>query len=338
MIARSFDFLAKGIFFAASLAALMHGLDVFLTAMTPWRRYEDPHARILWDGAFDGAPIVLLGGSEFASVYGDSPSERLWIRLETYTGQQVFPGALNGARPLDVVAAAVHISRQWPDGTTVFISLAPTRFIVSQAPEPPTGNFAEPFFWQYGIDAGDEGIVRRVEGQVCRWILKPFLAVRTRSALANFVDRPRPPGWMRRRVWLQEREMQKERFEFFERNLVMGARPRTFEWVGRIKAQLEDAGMRPVFVLTPLNEALVRSFASVYSADSVVGELRGIVASLRGHLDQIGAAVIDLTDGVIPVECFFDLVHVNTCGDDLMARRLAAWFKQHGQDRRAEHR
>jgi hypothetical protein len=38
--------------------------------------------------------------------------------------------------------------------------------------------------------------------------------------------------------------------------------------------------------------------------------------------------VIDLTDGV-PDECFYDLVHVNTCGDDAMAARLAAWLAQH---------
>jgi hypothetical protein len=330
-------FLGKGILFAASLAALMLSLEVFVTSMTPWRRYEDPHARILWDGTFDGAQVVLLGGSEFASIYVDSPSETLWTRLERYTGQRVFPGALNGARPLDVLAAAVHVSREWPGGTTVLVSLPPTRFVVSRAEEPAAGNFAEPFFWQYGIDAADEGGMRRVEGQICRWILKPFFAIRTRSALAKLVDRPGLPGWRRRRVWFQERELQKERFEFFESNLVMGAPPRPFDWVGRIKLQLEKAGMRPVFVLTPLNEALIRSFASLHSADSSVGELRGIIASVKAHLDESGATVIDLTDG-FPVECFSDMVHVNTCGNDLMALRLATWLGRQPHDGRAEDR
>ena len=88
-----------------------------------------PRARILWDGAFDGTRVVLLGGSEFASIYVDRRPDRLCARLEAYTGQRVFPGALNGARPPDVLAGAVHVSREWPAGTTVFISLAPTRFV-----------------------------------------------------------------------------------------------------------------------------------------------------------------------------------------------------------------
>ena len=68
-------------------------------------------------------------------------------------GERVFPGALNGARPPDVLAAAMHISREWPRGTTVFISFAPTRFVESLAPEPATGNFADVYFRRYGIDA-----------------------------------------------------------------------------------------------------------------------------------------------------------------------------------------
>ena len=56
--------------------------------------------------------------------------------------------------------------------------------------------------------------------------------------------------------------MPRERFEYFERNLVVGARPQLVPVGERRQRQLETAGMRPVFVLTPLNEALVRSFAS----------------------------------------------------------------------------
>jgi hypothetical protein len=321
-------FLAKGIFFAVSLAALLLGSEVLLTSMTPWSRYEDPRARILWDGAFDGTRIVLLGGSEFASIYVDSLSDTLWARLEAYTGQRVFPGALNGARPPDVLAAAVHVAREWPDGTTVFIGLAPTRFTVTRAEEPPTGNFAHIYFRRYGIDATNDGVLRRLHGQSYRWLLKPFFADRTRSALANLVDKPHPPGWMRHRVWFQERSVPQERLDFFERNLVMAAPPRPFDWVRQVKRQLEEAGMRPVFVLTPLNDALVRSFPSMHSADSILHHLRGTVAAVRMQLEESRAAVINLTDG-FPAECFFDLVHVNTCGDDLMARRVAEWLNQH---------
>jgi hypothetical protein len=320
--------LAKGIFFAASLAALLLACEVLVTRVTPWRRYEDPRARILWDGAFDGAPIVLLGASEFASIYVDSPSETLWTRLEKYTGQRVFPGALNGARPSDIVAGAVHVSREWPKGTTVFISLVPTRFLESRAKEQATGNFSAIYFRQYGIDVTNGGALRRLQGQIYSRVLSPFFAARTRSALANLVDRPGPPGWMRHRVWYQENQVARERFEFFERNLVIGARPRTLEWVDQIRRQLEAADMRPVFVLTPLNESLVRSFARVHPPDEILSDIRGAVTTVKAHLKDSRATVVDLTDGV-PAECFFDVVHVNTCGDDLMASRLAKWLNEH---------
>jgi len=71
----------------------MLGCDTLVTSMTPWRRYQDPRARILWDGAFDGSRLVLLGDSLFCSFYVDSPQETLWARLEARTGQRVFPGA-----------------------------------------------------------------------------------------------------------------------------------------------------------------------------------------------------------------------------------------------------
>jgi len=312
---------AKGLLFAATLAGLLMSLEALVTSLTPWRGYEDPRTRILWDGAFDGTPVVLLGGSEFASMYVDTLSDTLWARLEAYTGQGVFPGALNGARLADVLAATIHVSREWPRGTTVLISLVPTRFVPTRAEEPPRGNFADDFLRRYGIDASGDGAHRHLRAHVYRSI-HPFSSLRTRSALAHFVDRPQPPRWQRNRTWTDDGEVAMGRYELFERQLIMGAGPRPLTWLGQVTAQLENAGLRPVFVMTPLNTPLVRSFARLYSADSVLHYLETVRAAVRAQLDETQAAVIDLTDDV-PPECFFDLLHVNACGDDLIARTLA---------------
>ncbi len=98
-----------------------------------------------------------------------------------------------------------------------------------------------------------------------------------------------------------------------------------------MKHELEDAGMRPVFVLTPLNETLVRTFATVQPAESILHDIRWTIAAVRTNLEQEHAEAIDLTDGC-PAQCFFDLVHVNTCGDDLMAKKMAEWIDRHPQD------
>ena len=323
-------FLAKGVLFGISLAAILLGSEVLVTSMTPWRRFEDPRERILWDGAFDGTRLVLLGDSVFASLYVNRSVDTLWARLEAHTAQRVFPGALNGARLPDVAAAAVHVAQEWPRGTIVFIGVPPTRFVASRLEEPPTGNFADSFFSRYGIDANDASVSRRFQGLVYRWFVRPFAANRTRSALRNLVDRPRPPRWMRQRSWLTERATPRERFELFDQNLVIGAHSRPLGWLERMTYQLEGAGIRPVFVLTPLNEALVRSFASVHSSDAILRQVRQAINAVRTHLHERGAAVIDLTDAV-PPECFFDLIHLNTCGDELTAARLAEWLTEDGE-------
>jgi hypothetical protein len=111
-------------------------------------------------------------------------------------------------------------------------------------------------------------------------------------------------------VWSRERAA-KERFEFLERNLIPGTDPRPLGGLNRMKHELEAAGMRPVFVLTPLNETLVRTFATVRPAESILHDIRWTIAAVKRELEQEHAEAIDLTDGC-PAQCFFDLVHVNT--------------------------
>ena len=102
---------AKTLLFAVTLAALLVAIDYAVASWTPWRQHEDPRTRLLWDGQSDGSPVVLLGSSEFASLYVNSLSETLASKLERYSERGVFPGALNGSRPADVHAGAVLVSR-----------------------------------------------------------------------------------------------------------------------------------------------------------------------------------------------------------------------------------
>jgi hypothetical protein len=317
------SFLVQTALFLVGLAVLLRGVDILVTSMTPWRSYHDPRARMVWDGEYDGTRLVLLGDSLFCSFYVDSLDDTLWARLEARTGQRVFPGALNGATPSDILAAAVRVSREWPTDTTVFIDVSPTRFVVTRLEDPPMGNYPDTFFTQYGIDVENDGVARQLQGQFYQW-LKPFFAVRTRSSLANMVDRRdyrKPFGHF---VWSKS-EYAMTRFALFERNLMLGARPQPLRWLRDMQKQLEDARMYPVFVLTPLNEALVRRFARVHSSESLLTYLGGIGVSVRQYLNENGAAFIDLSES-LPADCFADLVHTNTCGDDLIAAGLADWL------------
>jgi len=215
-------------------------------------------------------------------------------------------------------------------GAIVFIDVGPTRFVVTRVEDPPMGNYPDVFLTQYGIDVDNDKVWRRLQGSLYRWLLKPFLAVRTRSALANMVNRNdyrKPFGNF---AWSKDREFAMARFAFFERNIVLGASPRPLGWLLEMKKQLEDAGMTPVFVLTPLNEALIRSFASLHTSDALLSYLGEITAAVRAYVEANRATFVDFTEG-FPADCFSDLVHTNACGNDLIAARLAGWLNQSGR-------
>ena len=158
----------------------------------------------------------------------------------------MFPGALNGARPPDVLAGADARSRGngRPAPSSSSVSPPPGSLRpVSKSPRAATSRTI--YFRRYGIDATTHGLMQHVREQTHR-VFRPFFAVRTRSALAHLVDRPRPPGWMRHRSWLVERTgVPKARFEFFERNLIMGAGPRSFEWLRDVQHAAGDGRHAP---------------------------------------------------------------------------------------------
>lgn len=308
--------------FIASFCALLWAAGVAFDRFVPWRSYQDPRARLLWDGDYDGSPIVLLGDSEFSSYYVDSPAQTLWARLADVAGVRVFPAALNGAKPDDMLAAARHIAQAWPAGTVVYTDVPPTRFVVTRAEEPPLGNYPDALMRRHGLAPAGAGPLQQLEAAVYRTAVRPFFLVRNREYLGNILDRPEHFGRYahHHRVWNEDERFARGRFTMFERNVVLDAPPRPFDWLLELNQILRDADFRPALVFTPPNEGLIDAYA--VDATRLKDSLRQTQDAAMRYAREHGIDVIDLT-GAIPSECFADLVHTNVCGDDIIARRIA---------------
>lgn len=308
--------------FALSFGVALWGAGVAFDRLVPWRDYQDPRARLLWDGDYDGSPIVLIGDSEFSSYYVDSPAQTLWARLEAMRRVRVFPAALNGAKPDDMLAVARHVARAWPASTVVYADVPPTRFVVTRVEEPPLGNYPDALMRRHGIPPAGAGPLQQLEAAVYRTAVRPFFLVRNREFLGNIVDRPEHFGRYahHHRVWSADERFARDRFTMFERNAVLDARPRPFDWLAELSAILSAANLRPTLVFTPPNEALIDAYAT--EPARLKEHLRQIQEAAIRYAREHGVDLIDLT-GAIPSECFADLVHTNVCGDDIIARRMA---------------
>jgi hypothetical protein len=312
-----------------------YAVGVLLGGSASWRATQNPRERILWDSA-DDTRLVLIGDSAFSSYYVDSLSDTLWNRLGARLGIAVFPGALIAAAPRDFLLMATRVADVWPAGTTVLIDLHPARVFAPQAhalPPLPVYNiwFARLGRLVYALDDGMGPLARverRLQVGLARW---SFLA-RNDEWVTGYLDarlkggpdwRKALPGYAR---WDSGDDSARKLFDLIEADLAAGAVRQTvpLSWVDSMHATLRDRGLRPVFVLTPLNTTLLREYAAPNS--QIERTLLTSHAFLVGSLTSRRYDFVDLF-GAVGSEGFADLIHTNATGDDRMAELLARWLR-----------
>jgi hypothetical protein len=130
----------------------------------------------------------------------------------------------------------------------------------------------------------------------------------------------------RNRRWDVDGDFALNRFRRLEAALAAGTGKQhvPFSWIRSLADVLGRRGIRPVFVLTPLNTPLVTRYSDgrtpveqvlTNSHDYVLAELRAS-----------GLEFVDLSRA-LPPECFADAIHTNSVGDDAMASALAGWLR-----------
>lgn len=328
-------FIARSLLFClvALLGLWLPGLVV--ERFVPWRSYQNPRERILWDSAYDGSRVVLLGDSVFCSYYVNAPERTLWRRLESLSGEKVFPGAMNAPRLLELGLMAKLVAARWPRGTVVFIDLTPTRFISQPLETQKRGihydSLARIVFDDLSLPPGAS--LLRLQRRVVFALEHGLFLVRSQELLREAVSRSLWPRHTyvlspdRDLDWRDLHPLARGRFNDFRDQCLKGDPIASLSPVGVIAGILDRAGMVPVFVLTPLN----RWAAAAFSPEGGVREVRflnGLHARTLGYLQERKLDLVDLYVS-LPLEAFVDLIHTNARGDDLMAGAMADWLRAH---------
>lgn len=306
-------FLVKGVLL---LAAIL-GVHIALEHCVDWSLRQDPRRRLLWDD-ITSAPetLFLLGDSQFCSFYVDAEAETIWRQLERLTGRGVFPGALNGSTPRDMVEAAKLLAqeRRAKSEGIVILDIVPTRFL-SYLDRPPEnaqnydlGSRLHTTAWT-SMEARilDSLFLRRIEFRGCFQLRDRYFGL----------------GEHRYRVWNEDGEFAAHRYKAFVHALDAYCPPQPFSWLSEIRNALSAAGLKLIIVATPLNTQLVEALSEPSQARIILGSFSCAHNALLKYTYRERIALIDLTYG-FPSDCFADLQHTNSKGDLLIAQAVSA--------------
>ena len=303
-----------------------------------WRSSQNPRQRILWNSDFDGSPVVLIGDSEFSSAHVDSPQETLWARLSARSGKKVFPAGLPGASQADILLVARRVAALWPAGTTAFIGIIPTRIFVPHTTSslPGPSQYSAQLRLLVNHHYANEGWLQRVEGRLVFELARQSFLIRSQEFILPYMEarlkgRPSPffsDTTYRNRTWNIDGDWALNLFRRLEATLAAGAADHIvpFSWIRSLEEVLSERGITPVFVLTPLNTALIRQYS-----DRKVPTEQVLTAShdyLVRELVASGFSFVDLFRK-LDSSSFADVLHTNSRGDDAIAVALSDWLRGH---------
>ncbi len=313
----------------AALAALLLGANLALGALVhgPLVGRLDPRRSLFHRLDLSPYRVALLGDSVFGSYYVDREAQALWSRVEALTGRRTLPAGLNAARGSDMVQAAWFLAPRLEPGAVVFVDVTPLKVWLREP-----GWYEEEFRHYAGFlgeplsapqrawNAAAQPLVSRLLFPEDGPLLATALVGRRHFEKGPYRDRTwdRPPDYARARYrkWL-------EAFHAGE-----ATRPGDLGMLDEIAGALSRRGHRPVFVLYPLNRALITAFSPAPEAAAVLDHLAERHARTVAWLADRGLPVVDLVD-LVPAEGFADLAHTNAAGDEAVARALAAWLAAH---------
>lgn len=305
---------------------------------TQWKAVQNPRTAILWGGQYDGSKIVILGASTVNSARTHSDDQALWSRLAALSGQPVFPGSLDGAQTTDVLYQAKVVAKSWPAGTTVFVDVAPTKFVPkTKTSTTDSGNWEGRFANLVQID-NPKHKPSVYLSNFLQPVASAFFLFRnlneTGIYLKSLVTGEGWPGLANNRAWTSD-ALAQQLYERFTQSLQGNyLEPRERYFLG-VQSILGERGIRPVFVLTGLNKTLIRQYGQ-NGGQEMIAMFEKNRADLKAYLESQHLLYLDLTDA-IPSVCYADMVHANACGDQAMAENMNQWLLSHRLDSQAQY-
>jgi len=306
--------------------------------MGPWigsyQALHNPRTRLLNPVPPQGYQIALAGDSTFTSCCVDAEAQTLWKQLEARTGRKVFPGALDGARALDIMQEAYYLSRVMPKGSVVLVDALPLRdwedkgrtykFQLDQL----TGNY-DPHEADWFLPSLEHALRIRLAPYNFSSLDLRNLPHDVRTAgdpakLQAFLREnwTTPPSI--NRVWSRDGDFARERFDKFMDSKRYEQDLNHFGNLARVVETLSRRGIKPVFVLTPFCSELIHAYGG--SRDELLlGSLERYRVALCRFLVGQRFAFLDL-NGKVPSEGFADCFHTNALGDAILARSIAEYL------------
>jgi hypothetical protein len=283
------------------------------------REKYEPRSSLLYRGDLGDYSFAILGDSVFNSRYVDKDSDAIWNKFTSFTGIKCFPGSLYAATLADLVNAAKYLSLKMPRGSTVFIDVLPLKFLGS-------GNDHSELFGSMLSD-------RLLEEKYPLYRIYTYLNL---DYLKYFSDRIHGEAEMNRSVYHNRTwnvDGAPADMEHFKNNFVRNYKDALLEDMQplrEIDSVLKEKGLRPVFVVTPINKEMMESCPDRRGAAAIYEKVLAARGATRRYLDSMDAAYLDLFDA-IPATCFSDLVHTNACGDEIIAKSLARYVQGKGR-------
>jgi hypothetical protein len=227
---------------------------------------------------------------------------------------------------------AKRVAALWPSGTTAFISIIPTHLFGPHATSlSPVSNYGPQFSVLGDYPDGTEGWLQRLERRLTLELARHSFLVRNQEWILQYLKAclmggAKPIADDRNRTWNIDGDFALRRFRSLEATLAAGPVGNfRFSWVRSLEEVLSKQGIRPVFVLSPLNAALVHQYSDmrVSTEQTLTSSHDYLVRELLAN----GYSFVDLFRELDSAS-FADLLHTNSRGDDAIAGALSDWLRE----------
>ena len=274
----------------------------------------DERKSLFYEFDFTSYEVVMTGDSVFCCNYSTNPDKTIWAAIADFSGKKVFPGAIDGSKPLDLINTAEYLSDKLKPGAVVFLDSTPSRKWDDMTAE----NYHNRFF-------------------LLRGYTDKYLSVKEK--LFNSYIVPVTRGWFRGRDlfevgasmfgrsyykskvknWRDSiEETRKNRRLHAKKERVTSDRNRLS--LLKISEIYRKKGIRLVVVITPFNMEMARLMGD--GTTKAMNNHENIVSFLKNN----GIEYLDFFNGM-ESDMFVDMIHTNTEGDYLMAKKMADYLE-----------
>lgn len=275
----------------------------------------DERKSIFYEFDLSDYEVVITGDSVFCCNYSTNSGKTIWAAIAHFSGRKVFPGAIDGSKPRDLINTAEYLSEKLKPGTVVFLDSTPSR----KWDNTTAANYHNRFFLLRGYTDKDLSL---------------------KEELFNTYIVPETRGWFRGRdlfevgASLAGRSYYKSKVKNWRDSIEETKKNRKLhvkqEGVSpdrnrlsllKISEIYKEKGIRLVVVITPFNIEMARLIGD--GSRNVVDNYERLVSFLQKN----GIEYLDFFSGM-DSGMFVDMIHTNSDGDYFMAEKMAKYIEK----------